>query len=70
MNGPKFKLEAAINGVDTARFVILSSEDYKGQQILFHFNRLFKGAIEKNDYKSIFRSLGMMSDEELRRAGI
>lgn len=65
MNGVKFSIEALTDGKSKAQQVVLSSDDERGQQILFHFNRLFCMAIEHQDHKAIFRSLGMMSDEEI-----
>lgn len=65
MNGVKFSIEALTDGKSKAQQVTLSSDDERGQQILFHFNRLFRTAVEQRDYKAIFRSLGMMSDEEI-----
>ena len=67
MNGVKFTLEAKTDGVGLAESVSIRSDDARGQQCLFHFNRLMRKAVAENDYRSIFRSLGMLSDSEVEK---
>lgn len=71
MSGIQFKLEALLeHNAPKAHQVTISSNDPRGQECLFHFNRLFRKAVNENDYRSIFRSLGMLSDDELSKINI